>query len=234
MKVAIVTGGTRGIGRAILEKFLQNSFFVISCGRNKSQLEQVQTELALKYPRGKILFFQADLSQKHEILNFAHFIKSQTNSIDILVNNSGLYIPGQVHNEAEGNLELMIHTNLYSAYYITRELAPIMISAKQGHIFNMCSVASITPYVNGGSYCISKFALLGMGKVLREEMKPNGIRVTNILPGATKTDSWAGVDLPDERFIHVNDIADIVWSAYNLSKSAVVEDIVIRPQLGDI
>ncbi|HHM20936.1 MAG TPA: SDR family NAD(P)-dependent oxidoreductase, partial [Bacteroidetes bacterium] len=103
-----------------------------------------------------------------------------------------------------------------------------------GHIFNMCSIASLIAYPNGGSYTISKFALLGFSKVLREEMKDKGIKVTSILPGATWSASWAGVDLPKSRLMQPRDIARAVWCAWQMEPSAVVEDIVIRPQLGDL
>jgi short-subunit dehydrogenase len=128
----------------------------------------------------------------------------------------------------------MINSNVYSAYYITRGLAKQMVASQSGHIFNMCSIASIKAYPNGGSYAISKFALLGFSKVLREELKDKGIRVTAILPGATRTSSWDGVDLPDERFMKSEDVAETIFSAYSLSKRSVVEEILIRPQLGDI
>ena len=98
----------------------------------------------------------------------------------------------------------------------------------------MCSVASILAYPNGGSYSISKFALLGFSKVLREELKTQGIKVTAILPGATWSDSWQGVDFPEDRLMQASDIALAVWSAYNLSRAAVVEELLIRPQLGDL
>ena len=90
------------------------------------------------------------------------------------------------------------------------------------------------PYANGGSYSISKYAQLGMTKVLREEMKQHGIRVTAVLPGATLTASWEGVDLPESRFIKSEDVADSVFAAYRLSKNSVIEEILIRPQEGDI
>jgi short-subunit dehydrogenase len=109
-----------------------------------------------------------------------------------------------------------------------------MISRRKGHIFMMCSTASITPYTNGGSYCISKFALLGMSRVLREELKPHSVKVTALLPGATLTNSWAGTDLPEDRFLKAEDVANSAWAAYALSASAVIEEILIRPQLGDI
>jgi short-subunit dehydrogenase len=109
-----------------------------------------------------------------------------------------------------------------------------MKSLKSGHIFNMCSIASIQAYKNGGSYAISKFALLGFSKCLREELKNHRIRVTAVIPGATKTRSWAGAGLPDERFIRPDDVAQAVLSAYLMSVNSVVEEIIIRPQEGDI
>ena len=106
---------------------------------------------------------------------------------------------GAIHEEPDGHLETMINTNLYSAYHLTRGVLPGMMHDRIGHIFNICSIASIMPYANGGSYSISKYAMLGMTKVLREEMKSHGIRVTAVMPGATYTASWEGVDLPESR-----------------------------------
>ena len=136
--------------------------------------------------------------------------------------------------EADGILEQTIHTNLYSAYYLTKKLVPKMITQKNGFVFNMCSVASLKAYENGGSYSISKFALLGFSKTLREELKPHNIKVTSVMPGATLTDSWNGTDLPESRFSKPEDIAELVYTITQLSAFSVVEDIVIRPQLGDI
>jgi short-subunit dehydrogenase len=128
----------------------------------------------------------------------------------------------------------MIETNLYSVYDLCRGLIPDMIVCRRGHIFNLCSIASIVAYPNGGSYSVSKFALYGLTKALREELKPYSIKVTALLPGATLTASWDGVNLPESRFIKASDIAQTIWSAYKLSDNAVIEEILIRPQLGDI
>ena len=143
-------------------------------------------------------------------------------------------MPGAIHNEPEGNFELMMETNLYSAYYVTRGFTQEMIARKSGHIFTLGSVAGLTAYPNGGTYAVSKWAMLGMTKCLREELKPHHIKVTSILAGATYTSSWEGVGLPLERFMKVEDVAESVYAAYNLSPQSVVEEIVIRPQLGDI
>ena len=165
---------------------------------------------------------------------FAEFFKNIGRKVDVLVNNTGFFAPGQVHNEEEGILEKMIETNLYSAYHLTRSLVTDMMDNQDGYIFNICSTASIMPYVNGGSYCISKYALYGMTKVLREEMKIHNVRVTAILPGPTLTASWDGVNLPPDRFIKSEDVAEAIFGAYSLSKQSVIEEILIRPQLGDL
>ncbi len=233
-KRIVITGGTKGIGRAIVFLFAQKGYEVITCSRNSSNLESLKKELEASVSGASIQIFKADLSVKEETLAFGAFVKSFPGSIDVLVNNTGVFIPGQIQNEEDGVLEKMMATNLYSAYHLTRFLLPQFIAQKQGDIFTICSTASIIPYVNGGSYCISKFALHGMTKVLREEMKPHGVRVVSILPGPTLTSSWDGVDLPSERFIKPEDVAESIWSVHVLSKNTVVEEVLLRPQLGDL
>ena len=232
-KTIIVSGGTKGIGKAIIEKFAENGFDIITCARNKEELTELQAFIENTY-KVNCFIKVADLAKKEEVLSFAEFIKLTNQPVSVLVNNTGTFSPGQVHNEEDGILENLIETNLYSAYYLTRKLIEPMKERKDGHIFNICSIASFMAYSNGGSYSISKFAMLGFSKVLREEMKPFGVRVTSIMPGATLTNSWAGVDLPEERFIKSEDVAESIWMAYNLSKNTVLEEIILRPQLGDI
>jgi short-subunit dehydrogenase len=232
-KLIVVTGGTKGIGRAILERFAQAGFDVATCARKADELAKLKETFEAKF---KVSAFVqvADMADKNQVKAFTKFITDLNRPVDVLVNNAGYFVPGSVLEEPEGILESMINTNLYSAYYTTRGLAPTMKKNKSGYIFNMCSIASIKAYPNGGSYAISKFALLGFSKVLREELKEFGVRVTAILPGATRTASWDGVELPDERFMKVEDVADTVYAAYSLSSRSVVEEILIRPQLGDI
>jgi short-subunit dehydrogenase len=232
-KLIVVTGGTKGIGRAILERFAQAGFDVATCARKTDELDKLKETFETEF-KVKAYAQQADLSDKNQVKAFADFVNSLNRPVDVLVNNAGYFVPGSVLDEAEGSLESMININVYSAYYTTRGLAPAMKKNKSGHIFNMCSIASIKAYPNGGSYAISKFALLGFSKVLREELKEFGIRVTAILPGATRTASWDGVELPDDRFMKAEDVADTVYAAYSLSSRSVVEEILIRPQLGDI
>lgn len=232
-KSILVTGGTKGIGRAILERFAQEDFDLITCSRNEKELATLAADLKDNYPQSKVLALRADLSKKEEVEKFAKAVSKEFTP-DVLINNTGVFLPGAIHDEAEGNFELMMQTNLYSAYYLIRAFVKQMMERKSGYIFSMGSIAGTTAYPNGGSYAISKWAMLGMTKCLREELKPYDIKVTSVLPGATYTASWEGVDLPIERFMKAEDVAACVWSAYNLSPQSVVEEITIRPQLGDI
>lgn len=231
--LVIVTGGTKGIGKGILEKFAQENYPIVTCARSIDDLNKLKVLFAEKYS-SKLFTFMADLSIKEETIAFANFIKSLNFPIKVLVNNAGTFIPGKVLEEPDGALETLINTNLYSAYYLTRSLMPIIETSGPAHIFNMCSIASLMAYPQSGSYTISKFAMLGFSKSLREDLKSSQIKVTTLLPGAIYTDSWAASGLPEDRFMQVSDIADLVWSAYNLSAQAVVEEIIIRPLQGDI
>jgi len=232
-KSIVVTGGTKGIGRAIIERFAAEGFDVFTCARSKQDLAALQSEWSQKGRSNKLVAIPADLSKKDEVADFIDTVKAE-GIPDVIVNNTGVFLPGAIHEEPEGNFELMMETNLYSAYYLTRGFVKEMIARQSGHIFSMGSVAGLTAYPNGGSYAVSKWAMLGMTKCLREELKPHQIKVTAILAGATYTSSWEGSDLPLDRFMKSEDIAESVWAAYNLSPQSVVEEIVIRPQLGDI
>lgn len=232
--LAVITGGTKGIGRALAERFMSGGYDIITCARNAADLSALQAEMTRRFPHLTLSYLPADLSRRDDLNAFARFVANEKRVPEVLINNTGVFYPGQIHDEPEGTLEKSIETNLYSAYHLTRAIVPGMITHKKGHIFNICSTASIMAYPNGGSYSISKFALLGMTKTLRAELKKYEVKVTAVLPGATLTDSWNGVDLPAERFIDPMDVAEAVWSASQLSHRAVVEEILIRPQLGDL
>jgi short-subunit dehydrogenase len=233
-KLIVVTGGSKGIGRAIVEKFAAQGFDVVTCARNSEELKKLEVQLKEMNSSGKVFTLPADMTDRQQVKSFINFVSELKRPVDVLVNNTGYFVPGSISTEPEGTLESMIQANVYSAYHTTRGLVPDMKARKSGHIFNICSIASMKAYANGGSYAISKFALLGFSKCLREELKEFGIRVTSILPGATKTSSWDESDLPEERFMRVEDIAETVYSAYAISGRSVVEEVIIRPQLGDI
>ncbi len=234
MKTAVITGASKGIGKAIAEKFAKENFNLAICARNENELQQTKNDLLKINATIDVLCVSADVSNKNERENFCKKVLNHFKTIDVLVNNAGTFLPGNIADEPEGRLEFLWQTNVLSAYEITRYFLPNMLQQKSGYIFNMSSVAGLQAYENGGSYSITKFALTGFSKNLREELKDKGIRVTTIYPGAVLTDSWKGTDLLKERFIMTSDVASVVFNAYQLSDSSLVEDIVLRPTLGDI
>ncbi len=230
----VITGASKGFGRAIAETFAANGHNLFICSRNEIALYKTMEELITNFPAIRVKAKARDISVKEEAQDFGEWLLTNAINIDVLVNNAGRFIPGSVNNEKDGALEEMMQTNLYSAYHLTRVLLPSMMQRKSGHIFNMCSIASLNAYTNGGAYSISKFALHGFSKNLREELKPYNIKVTAVFPGAAYTDSWSGSGIDPKRIMEAGDIAAMIYAASQLSPQACVEDIVLRPQLGDL
>ena len=232
-KNIIITGASRGFGYAIAEIFADkgNDLFLTSV--NENNLFKAVGELQNTYPKIKIMAKPFDLSKKEQARAFGEWCL-KNGSPDVLVNNAGSFTGSNVHTEKDGALEEMIETNLYSAYHLTRVIVPAMIEKKSGHIFNMSSIAGLKAYPNGGSYSISKFALRGFSVNLRDELKPFNIKVTTVFPGAAYTDSWSRSGIERKRFMEADDIAKMVYAAFQLSPQACVEDIILRPQLGDL
>lgn len=230
----IITGASRGLGKAMAERFAAEGYDLYLTARDKAKLTAAAAELSARYPAITVKSYPADIGEKPQVQAFAHWIAESGASADVLINNAGQFIPGSVHDEPEGALETLMAVNLYSAYHLTRQLLPAMIARRTGHIFNICSVASIKAYPNGGAYSITKYALAGFSANLREEMKPHGIKVTTVYPGAAYTDSWAASGIDPQRFMTAADVAEMVFSASRLSPQATVEEILMRPQLGDL
>jgi len=232
----VVTGGSQGIGRALVLRFLAAGYAVATCARQPAALAELAAAAARLHPAAPLHTLPADLSEHAGCQLFAEFALGLGLPLAAVVHNAGAYAPGRFQDEpADGSqLRYMLAANLLSAYDLTRALLPTLLGQGRGHVFTICSTASIIAYPNGGSYSIAKHALLGFTKTLRAEVKDQGLRVTAVLPGATLTRSWAGAGLPPERFISPDDVAEAVYGAFQLSASAVVEELLIRPQLGDI
>jgi short-subunit dehydrogenase len=231
---AVITGASRGIGKATAVIFALHGYNLFLCSKNESNLLQTVEELKTRFPNISINAQAFDLGNKEEAKLFGEWVANNADTIDILINNVGTFIQGNISDEPEGALEEMLHVNLYSAYHTTRALLSKMMAEKNGHIFTICSIASLAAYPNGGAYSISKFALLGFTKNLRRELMPHNIKVTAIIPGAVYTDSWKGSGVEESRIMEAEDIASIIYNTSRLSQQATVEEIVIRPQLGDL
>jgi short-subunit dehydrogenase len=229
----VITGASKGIGKAIAEQFAQQGCDLFLCARHMDKTNVWQAQLMERY-NCAVMSSNTDMGEEGQVREFAQKVLDAFDRVDVLVNNAGVFEPGTVHGEADGQLERMLRINLLSAYHLTRLIVPRMIEQGSGHIFNICSVAALNAYTNGGSYSISKWAMLGFSRNLREELKEHGIKVTSVHPGATMTGSWEGFDIDPLRILEAGDIAKMVVASAGLSQQACVEDILIRPQLGDL
>lgn len=230
---AVITGASKGIGFSVAKRLAEANFSLFIVGRNLERLNEVKSQL-LSLGSPEVHVFSGDLSQSDVAKQCVNAVTGQWKSLTVLVNNVGVFLPGTMMEENEGQFETLMTTNMNSAYYITRGLWPLLKLSNRAHVFNMCSIASITAYASGGSYSVSKFAMLGFSKSLRLEGMPHGIRVSAILPGATLTDSWAGVDLPPSRFMKPEEVANTIYTAFLINENTAMEEVVLRPILGDI
>jgi NADP-dependent 3-hydroxy acid dehydrogenase YdfG len=228
-KLCLITGGGSGIGFDIAKSMIYSGAKVVITGRREEPLKAAIAELGKNAH-----YFVNDVTDLASLEGLVNEIESSHGPINILVNNAGVFIPGALCHEPEGQLERMMELNVYAAYAITRVIVPSMKLRQKGHIFNMCSVASLKAYQHGGSYSISKYALLGFSENLREELKEQHIKVTALNPGATYSRSWQGTDVSEERIMPPEDVAKILWATYNLSAQTDVEMVIMRPQFGDL
>lgn len=227
--VVIITGASKGIGRAVAEKFAANGHTLVLCARGVDLLQAVCIELTTQYNNSNIHIQAVDISNQQQVKAFAEWALQVAGTPAVVINNAAYFTGGSIYNEDDGLLDAMLATNLNGAYHLTRALLPHMMLAKHGHIFNICSVASLQGSATGGSYSISKFALDGFTKNLREELRPHHIKITGVYPGSTYTESWHGSGVQPDTMIQAQDIAELIYTASHLSPQACVEDIVIRP-----
>ncbi len=234
MSSALITGATKGIGLALSRTFTPYLDQLMITGRNADQLQELAGHLKRLAPRLDVLPFPTDQAQAAERDQLAsraiHFLGAP----DILINNAGLFEQGSLLDSDAATLGPMLQVNLIAPVELTRALLPRMVEKGSGHIFQMCSVASLEAFANCHYYTISKYGLLGHTNALREEVRRFGIRVTAVLPGATWSNSWKGVDLPKDRLMPPDAVAKAILEAWKLPPEAMVEELRIRPQLGDL
>lgn len=236
MKTAkvLITGATKGMGRAIAFRFARAGMDVAVTARTEADVQALKSELSEQFPNIEVLALATDVSSQPDIDRLADRIKAEWGTLDALINNAGIFIQDNLLSEPESNLDRSLQVNVYGPYRLCRRLVPLMLEAGKGHIINICSVASKIAFPNSGSYVISKHALLGLTRALRMELKEKHIKVTALMPGATWTASWEGADIPKERIMPVEDIAEAVFAVWSMGPSTVVEEMQLRPQLGDV
>ena len=224
---AVITGATKGIGKAIAIKLWEQGYDLVLVARNINDLKEFR-ETLLSVERN-ISIYAVDCSIKEEVYNFLNAVEKEFDSMDVLVNNVGAFIPGSILDEDDEAFERQQNINVNAAYYLSKFFGKKMRSRQSGHIFNICSVASKTPVKNGGSYSVTKAAILSLNHVLRQELAPHNVKVTAFLPGSTKTSSWEGTTIPDEKFVQPEDIAETLFTILNLSKGVNVDEVLITP-----
>ncbi len=233
MPVVVITGASQGIGAAIAQAFAEEPAAQLALvARNQERLEAVAA--ACRDRGAETLVLPCDLTNAAAVEAVARSVLAHWGAPEVLVNNAGLFRPAPLRQTTIEEFQAQLEANLTSAFLVTRAFLEPMIAQRRGHIFFMGSVASLKAYPGSVAYCAAKHGLLGLARVVREETRQLGLRVTVVLPGATYTPSWTGVDLPETRFMPAEDIARAVRDIYHLSARTVVEEILLRPQEGDV
>ncbi|RFZ83289.1 SDR family oxidoreductase [Mucilaginibacter terrenus] len=234
MTNALITGATKGMGRATAIALAKQGLNLSICSRNAQELSDFKAELKQIAPQIQVFTMVADVSKRDDVKNFAEFTDKNMGFVDILVNNVGMFKPSFILDDSEDSFQKQIDTNLMPAYELYRFFGKRMVSVGKGHIFNICSIAALAPVPEAGVYTVTKYALLGLNKVMKLEMQPHGVKVTAIIPGSTLTDSWRGADVDKNRMVLPEDIADAILTIYKMSPGANVDEMIVTPKYGQI
>lgn len=231
--IAVVTGASQGIGQAIAEAFAERDGARIALvSRSQAKLEA--TAAACEERGGEALVVPTDVTDEDAVSDMAETVQAEWGTPDVLVNNAGLFTYAPLDELTLEGFREQLDVNLLGAFAVTKAVLPAMRDRGTGHLFYMGSVASIQAYPGNAGYCAAKHGVRGLARVVREETKDEGLRVTTVIPGATYTPTWDGVDLPEDRFMPPEDVAQSVVDAYHLSDRTVLEELVLRPQEGDV
>lgn len=233
MPTVFITGASQGIGRAIAKAFADEPDARIAlAARSKGKLDDVAD--ACRDRGAEALVVPLDVTDDAMVRESAETVMEPWGPPDVLVNNAGTFTYAPLDELTPDGFREQLDVNLTGAFAVTHAFLPAMRERGTGHLFFMGSVASIQAYPGNAGYCAAKHGLRGLARVVREETKDEGLRVTTLLPGATRTPTWAGTDLPDARFMPPEDIARAVVEAYRLSDRTVIEELLLRPQEGDV
>lgn len=232
--VILITGASQGIGAAIAQVFAAElpGVRLALVARNEKNLRATARE-CLKLG-AEVELFPCDVTKEKTVTAMARIVAKHFGPVDVLINNAGAFTMAPFVKTSVAAFDDMVATNLRSAFLVTHAFLPAMVKRKRGDVFFMSSIAGLGAYPQAAAYCAAKFGVTGLAKVLRAETKATGIRVCCVHPGATWSPSWSQSGVKPARIMPAEDIARAILDVYRLSRRTVVEEIVLRPQLGDL
>lgn len=230
-KIAVITGASKGIGRAVALGLSKLNFQTVLIGRNKVNLDKVSSEI-LKHGGLKPVIHRLDITDSESVKKMVQDIVAKFGRIDILVNNAGIHFGGSLELK-EGNFKTMLDTNLIAQFVFLQEIVPVMKHQQSGYIFNVASRSGKTGFAGSGGYCASKFGLVGLNESLYRELVPQGIKVTALCPAWVNTDMAfkSGTPLEPNEMIQPEDIFETIRWLLKLSPGAGVKEVVIANPL---
>jgi NADP-dependent 3-hydroxy acid dehydrogenase YdfG len=232
--VVLITGASQGIGAAIAMVFAAEvpGVRLALVARNEKKLGVVAARCAKR--GANVATFPCDVTDEASVAAMARAVGLRFRQVDVLVNNAGRYAGAPFTEMSVGEFDALIAANLRSVFLVSRAFAPAMVARGRGDIFNMSSIAGLIAYPGGAGYTAAKFGVSGLSKVMRAELRDKGVRVCCVYPGATVSPSWKGSGVSEARMMPAEDIARAFLEIYRLSRRTVVEEIVLRPQAGDV
>lgn len=229
-ETALVTGGSRGIGRAIAGRLAELGATVVITGRKQRDLEDAAT--TINSAGGKCVPLNCDVTDLQSVAHAADEVKRRFGSLRVLVNNAGIGgFSSPLHELPPEDWDTILNTNLRGVYYCIRAFAPMMIASGGGDIINISSLAGKNPLPKGAAYAASKWGLNGLSYSLAEELRGNNIRVTVICPGSTNTDFGADSGKNKSKMLQGDDIAHVVEMLVTQEQRSFVSEVLIRPLL---
>jgi|SRR5579862_832031 len=231
--VTLITGASRGIGRAIAQELAEASHDLILVAKSETHLAIAQTSISARAGQ-RIVTFACDLSDPMSPAHLYSFAEREGLDVNALVLGAGIFIEGSLTTSSVDDLNATLRVNLTSAFTVVSAFIKKLRNSKSPRIILIGSTAGAEPYPTGALYGVSKWALRGFAANLRSELRKDGVAVTLISPGGTLTDLWSDDDVPEGRLLEPRDIAKVVKVCFELSPQAVVEEVVVRPMLGDL
>lgn len=226
-KVALVTGGNRGIGKAIALRLASLGSAVAICGRDSSALRATASELsALGVP---VHSQPADVTCASDVSALVAQTEGGLGPISLLVNNAGIGLFGPVHEKSEADWDTLLDTNLKSVFLVSRAVIPGMIQRKSGDIINISSLAGKNTFAGGGIYCASKWALQGLSGCMAEDLRVHGIRVSAVCPGSVATEFSGRGPKDASKVLTANDVAHAVAMIATQGPQSFLSEVHLRP-----